>query len=69
MLLLWLDNNTSLHSRRVLVLVAIKLTQQQSKKSGSQMDSARETNELTAGFWACFYPVRQLSVRGAPALG
>jgi len=54
MLLLLLDYNTSLHSRWVLVLVAIKLTQQRSKKSGSQMDSAREINELTPAFQLAF---------------
>jgi len=52
----------------VLVLVAIKLTQQQSKKSGSQMDAARELDELTAVFLAGFYPVGGPSGSGAPAL-
>jgi len=55
MLVLLLDNNTSLHSRRVQVLVALKLAPlQRSKKGGFQMDAARESNKLTAIFLACF---------------
>jgi len=32
------------------------------------MDAAEAVDELTVSFLACFYPVRRLSVRGAPAL-
>jgi len=68
-LLLLLDINTTLHSPQVQQIVAIKLMPlEQAKKGGFQMDTAREIDELTAIFLDCFYPVRQLSVRGAPAL-
>jgi len=56
-------------SRLVQQLVAIKLMpQQQSKKGGFQMDTAREIDELTAIFLAGFYPVGGPSGSGAPAL-
>jgi len=61
MLVLLLDNNMSLHSQRVQVLIAKK-----HRISRGARDTAREVDELTAGFLACFYPVRQLSVGGAP---
>jgi len=69
MLALLLDINTGCKSQWVQQIVAIKLTPlQQVKKSGSQMDAARELDELTAVFLAGFYPVGGPSGSGAPAL-
>jgi len=53
-LALLLDNNTDYKSRRVQQIVAIKLTQQRSKKYTFQLDAARDPDDLTVGFSASF---------------
>jgi len=69
MLVLLLDINTGCKSQRVQQIVVIKMTPlQQAKKSGSQMDTARELDKLAAVFLAGFYRVGGPSGSGAPAL-
>ena len=49
-------------------MMLVLLERASEKGRVSIADAAREPDELMAGFWACFYPVRRPSVREAPTL-
>jgi len=71
MLELLLDNNTGCKSQLVQKIVALKMMPLEQAKKGwdSIADTARESDELMAGFLAGFYRVGGPSGSGAPSLG